>query len=224
MHQLVLNLHGVGTPHPFVDADERPYWWTLPSLLQLLDQVADRPPTPDLHVALTFDDGNDSDALLVLPELSKRGLTAGFFVCAGRVGKPHYLDAAMITDMRDAGMTVGSHGMHHVDWHRLPEAELEVEIADARRVLEDVVQRPITTVSVPFGSYDRLVLERLRQAQFDCIYTSDRGFAESGAWLQPRETLDEAMQGQDVLTELTQPVPAWTQAKRSLARFYKRMR
>ena len=111
MRELIINLHGIGEPHAAVDANEKPYWWSVEAFYLLLDQLSEIPANTDPKVSLTFDDGNASDALLVLPQLHKRGLFASFFVCAGRVGKKHYLDRSMIRDLRGAGMGVGSHGM-----------------------------------------------------------------------------------------------------------------
>ena len=42
---------------------------------------------------ISFDDGNASDLEIGLPALLERGLTATFFVLAGRLGRPGSLDA-----------------------------------------------------------------------------------------------------------------------------------
>src|SRR5262245_57103342 len=117
MKELILNFHGLGDPPAHIDAEERRYWWPVGTFTNLLDRLVDRYPTvANLKISLTFDDGNASDALLALPELTKRKLLAGFFVCSGRIGKKHYLDSSMIHDLLDSGMTIGSHGMYHRDW------------------------------------------------------------------------------------------------------------
>ena len=48
------------------------------------------------EILITFDDGNVSDLTIALPELLKNGLRAEFFVCAGRLNDPNYLDEAGI--------------------------------------------------------------------------------------------------------------------------------
>jgi peptidoglycan/xylan/chitin deacetylase (PgdA/CDA1 family) len=222
MRELVINLHGIGVPHDAVGADEKRYWWSSEALARLLDRVAAVPAAANPRISLTFDDGNASDAVLVLPQLHKRGLAASFFVCAGRIGNPHYLDRSMIRDLLDAGMTVGSHGMDHVDWCSLSAAGLDVEIGDARRKLEDVAQREVTTVGIPFGSYNRRVLGRLKRERLECIYTSDRGMARTTARIKPRETLLAEMQDRDILRDLAEH-PPWVRVRRSLSRLYKRI-
>jgi len=224
MRELVLSLHGVGEPHHWVGAEELPYWISTRSFTRLLDESLELSKASELRIIFTFDDGNASDALVALPELSKRGLQASFFVCAGRIGKEHYLDGSMIKDLLDAGMSIGTHGMHHRNWRILDSMALEEEIADARRKLEDVVQRPVNTVAIPFGSYDRRVLNRLMRDFWECVYTSDRGKARSSAKIKPRETVDATMQDNNVLRRLSATPPWRVRMKRELACLYKRLR
>jgi hypothetical protein len=42
---------------------------------------------------------------------------------------------------------------------------------------------------LPFGAYDRRLLERLRTAGVAGVYSSDGGTAREGAWLQGRNSL-----------------------------------
>ena len=87
-------------------------------------------------------------------------------------------------------MAIGSHGMRHRDWRKLDDDALDDEISEARARIADVCGRPVRMASIPFGSYDRRVLARLRREDLDCVHTSDGGLARSGAWLKPRESLD----------------------------------
>jgi peptidoglycan/xylan/chitin deacetylase (PgdA/CDA1 family) len=225
MRELVLSLHGVGEPHRWVGPEELPYWISVRSLTRLLDEALELPKASELRIIFTFDDGNASDALVALPELSKRGLRASFFVCAGRIGKEHYLDDSMIKDLIEGGMSIGTHGMHHRNWRILDAMALEEEIADARRKLEDIVQRPVTTVAIPFGSYDRRVLNRLMRDTWECVYTSDRGKARSSAKIKPRETVYATMEDEnDLLRTLSAPLPWGFRIRRELTCLYKRWR
>ena len=118
--QLILEFHGIGSPHGGVtDADEPMYWLSRETFASLLQAIVVTREGSDLPVAITFDDGNESDALIALPELAKRNLKAIFFVVGGRIGTPHYLDRAALRDLVSAGMEIGSNGMHHCDWRKL---------------------------------------------------------------------------------------------------------
>jgi len=221
--QLILNFHGLGEPPPSVEPEERLYWLSKKSFSRLLNQISDYSEI-EPKISLTFDDGNASDVLIALPELISRELTASFFVCPGRIGDRNYLDKAMIKELTGAGMCVGSHGMNHRDWRRLDSDALEIEISGARRELEDIIGQPVTNVSIPFGSYDRRILRRLVQENWDVIYTVDGGFALNTLKLKPRTSITSNMLGYDFLKELMRTPRLHTRLRRSLTRVWKRLR
>lgn len=222
--ELTLLLHGIGTPHDAVTAEESFFWVTRQAFATLLDRIVERRAGADIPAVITFDDGNDSDVLIAMPELAKRGLKAMFFICAGRIGAPHYLDRAAIADLLAAGMEIGTHGKDHRNWRGLDEANLDAELGEARRRIEDVCGMPVTKAAIPFGSYDRHVLKRLRRERFECVYTSDRGLARSDAWLKSRDTMDSTWQEADVAELLAAKPPLKARLRREAAMLYKRLR
>jgi peptidoglycan/xylan/chitin deacetylase (PgdA/CDA1 family) len=182
-----LTFHGLGEPPRPLDDGEAAVWVGTPGFEAVLDAVAGRD-----DVRITFDDGNASDVAIGLPALARRGLTATFFVVAGRLGHEHFLSAAQVRELRDAGMRIGNHGMHHRAWRGLGDAELDEELGTARRMLEDVVGAPVDEAACPFGAYDRRVVGALRRGGYRRVYTSDRGTAGDAAWLQARNTITPA--------------------------------
>jgi peptidoglycan/xylan/chitin deacetylase (PgdA/CDA1 family) len=220
--ELIINFHGIGTPHSGVGADEEPFWLSRRTFIAMIDRIAFIGEDAGAPTSITFDDGNASDATIALPELVKRGLTATFFVCADRIGLPHYLDRSAIGDLLQAGMAIGSHGMRHRDWRKLDDRALDEEISGARARLADVCGKPMRMASVPFGSYDRRVLARLRREGFDCVHTSDGGLARSGAWLKPRESLDASWSVRD-LERVAAASPS-ERLRRRAAMLYKALR
>jgi peptidoglycan/xylan/chitin deacetylase (PgdA/CDA1 family) len=182
----VLNLtfHGIGEPPAAVGAAERDVWLSEADFHASLDAIKDLP-----RATVSFDDGNASDVRIALPALRERDMRATFFVVAGRLGGSDYLGAEDLRALREAGMTIGLHGMHHQRWRGLSDAELDEEISTARGWLEDAGSAPIEAAACPFGAYDRRVLGRLKKAGIGTVYTSDGGWASRGAWLQARNTL-----------------------------------
>ncbi|ONI73160.1 glycosyl transferase [Actinosynnema sp. ALI-1.44] len=179
-----LTVHGIGKPSRDLDPGEDGTWVTVEQFEQVVDAVVDRP-----DVRITFDDGNSSDVEIALPRLRERGLTAEFFVLAGLLGEPGRLDRADVRELLAAGMRIGSHGWSHRDWRRVGFDEAVEEMVTAPQVLASITGHPVTRVAVPFGSYDRLVLNRLRHAGADLVYTSDGGAAAPDSWVQARTSL-----------------------------------
>ncbi len=181
---IILNIHGLGEPpRPFEEGEEQ-YWLAPETFGRVLDRAATDP-----RCTVTFDDGNSSDCEIALPMLLQRGIQAQFFVLAGKVGKPGYLSVQQMQEMLQQGMQIGLHGMHHRPWPECNDSELGGEIQQAKDMLEQWLQKPITSAACPFGCYDRRVLGRLREAKFTAVYTSDGGFSNPQQWLQTRNTL-----------------------------------
>ena len=86
-------------------------------------------------------------------------------------------------------MGIGCHGMRHRPWRGLGETALHEEHVEAKAMLEQVVERPVTEAACPFGSYDRRVLRSLRGSGYRRVYTSDRGTTGPEDFLQARNTI-----------------------------------
>jgi peptidoglycan/xylan/chitin deacetylase (PgdA/CDA1 family) len=221
MSQSVVNLtvHGIGPTDRAMEPDEDKTWVSVEQFEQVLDAAMGRP-----DVRITFDDGNASDVEIALPRLVERGLTADFFVLAGLLGEPGRLDRSDVRELQGSGMRIGSHGWAHRDWRRLTDEQAVEEIAHASRVLGKLTGDPITEVAIPFGSYDRHVLRRLRLAGVHRVYTSDGGRASGDSWLQARNSLHHDVQAAWAHEVLTGKPTLPLRVRRQAARVVKRLR
>ncbi|WP_432986464.1 polysaccharide deacetylase family protein [Dactylosporangium sp. CA-233914] len=218
---VIINVHGIG-PHPTsrpLDPGEDQVWASIEQFERALDAAVGRD-----DVRITFDDGNASDVEIGLPRLLERGLKAHFFVLAGEFGQPGRLDVAGVRELLKAGMPVGSHGWAHRDWRRLSDAEAEQEIGEANRVIGEITGEPVTDVAIPFGSYDRVVLTRLRRAGMRRVYTSDGGAARPGEWLQARNSIGPDLDAAWIERVYNGKASPIVQARRIVARRVKRLR
>ncbi|MFC5822059.1 polysaccharide deacetylase family protein [Nonomuraea harbinensis] len=213
-----LTVHGIGRTTRELDPGEGDTWVSLAQFEQVVDAVAGRP-----DVRLTFDDGNLSDVEIALPRLVERGLKAEFFVLAGLLGEPGRLDSDGVRELLGAGMRIGSHGWAHRDWRTLGTREAAEELSAAHHLLGQLVGEPVSRVAIPFGSYDRLVLNRLRRMGVTRAYTSDGGRARPGSWLQPRTSLRHDLDRGWIARVLGGPSLPRRAAKLA-TRLYKRMR
>jgi peptidoglycan/xylan/chitin deacetylase (PgdA/CDA1 family) len=218
----MLHFHGIGEVPGWVTGEEVDYWCARDRFERILDDIVSLRETP---ILLTFDDGNLSDATIALPAMAARGLKAGFFIVADRIGRRGYLDVAAIKDLLAAGMHIGSHGWSHVDWRKTSDATLAREVHAAREKLADLIGIAIDTVAVPFGSYDRRVLRELRAGRFATVYTSDGGPARLDRWIVPREVFRASWNDPVTLRDLAFDRTTFRmRARRALARVYKRWR
>ncbi|MET8000780.1 polysaccharide deacetylase family protein [Nonomuraea glycinis] len=214
-----LTVHGIGEAARGLDPGEDGTWVSVAQFERVMDAVAGRP-----DVRITFDDGNASDVEIALPRLVERGLRAEFFVLAGLLGEPGRLDSTGVRELLRAGMRVGSHGWAHRDWRTLDAAQAAEELSAAHHLLGQLIGEPVSRVAIPFGSYDRRVLSRLRRAGVTRAYTSDGGRARPDAWLQPRNSLKRDLDSGWIIRVLAGgPSPPRRAAKLAM-RLYKRVR
>lgn len=198
-----ITFHGVGPQPRVIEAGEDRVWLSSTRFAEILDTLAQYD-----DVAIMFDDGNASDVREALPALLDRGLQATFFVVAARLGTPHFASEDDVRLLADRGMTIGSHGMRHRSWRNLDDRDLNEELGEARRRLEDVVGGPVTHAACPFGAYDRRVLGALRSHGYERVFTSDGGPARPDRWLQARTSLGKDHTAANVERMLSADAPA----------------
>jgi peptidoglycan/xylan/chitin deacetylase (PgdA/CDA1 family) len=123
-------------------------------------------------VCITFDDGCETDLIAAAPVLRQFGFNATFYLTAGFLGTPGYLNASQVRDLDAQGFEIGCHSMTHAYLSDLPEPELKREIVDAKLQIEQIVGRAIEHFSCPGGRYDARTLEIARRAGFATVANS----------------------------------------------------
>ena len=123
-------------------------------------------------VAVTFDDGCETDLLSAAPILKDYNFGATFFVVSGFVCKPGYLSQLQVRELAALGFEIGCHSMTHPYLPDLDDAGLHHEIADAKTVLEQIVGKSVEHFSCPGGRYDSRAMRVARDAGFVTVSTS----------------------------------------------------
>jgi peptidoglycan/xylan/chitin deacetylase (PgdA/CDA1 family) len=137
--------------------------------------LVDRTPPDDRQLGwvLTFDDGGAS-AVDVGEELARRGWRGYFFVTAGLVGTPGFVDAEGVRELDGMGHVVGSHSVTHPDrMGALPSEEILLEWRESCDTLAGLVGGPIRAASVPGGFYRKRVAVAAAQAGIATLFTSE---------------------------------------------------
>ena len=143
--------------------------------------------------AVTFDDGYSSVRQPAYPILAEMGIRATVYVVAGAVGKTNEWDERIgdrtetiltADDLRElsaAGFEIGSHGMAHAHLTDLSDTELKTEVAESRRVLEDIIGAPVTGFSYPYGEWDARVRDAVMEAGYEYAVSTGKGILDPSA-------------------------------------------
>lgn len=122
---------------------------------------------------ITFDDGHVSNLEHALPLLAEFNVVAHFFITVGWTSvRPEYLTWAQLAELQRAGQKIGAHGWSHTLLTHCSDEQLQLELSDARRRLEDCLGTPITTMSLPGGRMNQRVLNACRVAGYEQVFTS----------------------------------------------------
>ena len=143
---------------------------------------------PQRSVVITFDDGYQ-DNFAAFEELSKRGMTASWFVVSRDIGgraawqdadSPQLpmLSAAQLRDMQAGGMEIGAHSHTHRRLTECDDATLVSELTQSKSILENLLQCPVTSLAYPYGAHDDRVVAAAHAAGYRTACTTRTGWAQ----------------------------------------------
>lgn len=143
----------------------------LDSIINSTDYDSDR-------FAITFDDGYLSVYEHAYPALCERHIKATIYVVVDSIGGLNEWDrktgdqsepmmsAEQIKEMSDAGFEIGSHTLTHPHLTELSDDDIRREVADSKHKLENLIGKPVTSFSYPYGDCDDRVIAAAIEAGY----------------------------------------------------------
>lgn len=142
--------------------------YTVVSLSNLVDNHLSCENTLENFAAITFDDGYVNFLELAVPILEEFNCKATLFVPSGKVGqyndwdlgRPDFrkmpiMNFSQIQSLPDDLVDIGSHGISHQPLTLLSPAEVEDEITNSKKNLEEKTGRNVDFFSFPYGIFPR---------------------------------------------------------------------
>jgi peptidoglycan/xylan/chitin deacetylase (PgdA/CDA1 family) len=123
-------------------------------------------------IVITFDDGCESDLLVAAPILREANFSATFYVTVGFLGRRGYMVERQVRELSDCGFEIGCHSMTHPHLNELGDRDLDAEIAEPKKRLEQMTGRAIFNFSCPGGRWSPKVVEAARRAGYRSVTTS----------------------------------------------------
>jgi peptidoglycan/xylan/chitin deacetylase (PgdA/CDA1 family) len=132
-------------------------------------------------VAITFDDGCETDRIAAAPLLREAGFGATFYITVGFMKNRGYLSAGQVRELADLGFEVGCHSMTHPYLSDLPLDALRRELAEPKDRLEQMTGRPVEHFSCPGGRWDERVAQVARDTGYKSVATSRNSANDAAA-------------------------------------------
>jgi len=139
------------------------------------------------QICITFDDGGRSVVQNALPSMTEAGFSSTMFVLAGKIGGSNdwdishragglpLADEMEIRDWIGAGQRIGSHGWSHRWLTRLSPTELQREVCDSKKSLEDRFCVAIEDFCYPYGDTNPTVARTVESAGYATACTTVLG-------------------------------------------------
>lgn len=124
---------------------------------------------------ITFDDGMECVYTQALPLLREFNFNSTIFCIAGFTGQTSswdifdgqkHLSKQQIRELSDSGHEIGSHTLTHANLTFLNDRDLEIELKDSKKILEDITGKEVKTISFPYGSWNEHVWRKARESGY----------------------------------------------------------
>lgn len=144
-----------------------PYWIDFKGHMSLLEDLGYRvvpleetaeivrgaSPLTAPTVSLTFDDGWHSNMQVAFPELARRGWPGTVYIATSLIGRRPFMEKRELLELGEMGISVANHTVNHPDLRILQAGEIEREISECNRILQDWTGQRPGSFCYPFGRY-----------------------------------------------------------------------
>jgi len=115
---------------------------------------------PEKGVILTFDDGHLSHYTESFRLLEKYNMKGVFFIISSKPDNDGaYANWSQIKEMADAGQEIASHTVNHLNLTTLSDEDLQYELEESKKLIEEKTGVSVISVCYPAGKYDDRVMD-----------------------------------------------------------------
>lgn len=142
-------------------------------IVLLLDDLLQMPEWPRKGIVLTFDDGHQSNYTIALPILEEFGFKAHFFITTGWLDTPDFLTSSQVQKLVEKGMVIGSHGVSHSFFSDMEAKQIQEELEQSQKILEQCSLSPTKSFSAPGGRVQSNVISLGKKIGYELFCTSE---------------------------------------------------
>lgn len=111
-------------------------------------------------IILTFDDGYRDVYTNAFPILKKYNMKATLYIISGYLNGEYYLTTDMVKELAEHPLIeIGSHTVNHSVLTKKSDEEVEKQLCESKRYLEELTGKKIESIAYPTGAYDARIMK-----------------------------------------------------------------
>lgn len=136
----------------------------------------DKSDTSGKYISLIFDDGFENFYTNAFPLLEQFDIKVSIFIVTSStdsystwdIYKPQkQLSKKQICTISKTGHEIGSHTLSHPDLVLLSDKEINHELSESKKIIEDITGTPVKSLSFPFGSWNMRVWNIAKECNYE---------------------------------------------------------
>ena len=118
-------------------------------------------------IAVTFDDGLYDVYETAYPFLKERNIPFTVFIATDFLDTDGYITTENLKELAADGLvTIGSHGVTHKNLNSLSADEQKSELAESKRIIEDIIGKPVNTFAFSHGQYNKDTIKQMNNYDY----------------------------------------------------------
>ncbi len=137
---------------------------------QLYDYLLYDGVLPAKPVMITFDDTDEEQYSIGVPEMNKYGFKGVYFIMTISINRPRYMSKEQIKNLSDSGHVIAGHTWDHHMVTKYVGADWDTQLVNPQRKLEAITGKKVKYFAYPFGLWNQAAIPEIKNRGYDLAF------------------------------------------------------